>query len=145
MAKLGVLHEGGLKGWLARAFTGTAACHVFWRTDEFVYEMFWMRRRNRADKYDGQDVQYYDFPAVTQDFLEKRLTADDNVYGVLDFLAFFIKPVLRPFKIAVGYNGGEICSEMTNNDLRACGVETPWADAIPSPADFDKWLFKNNF
>ena len=145
MAKLGIVYDGGWMSTLTQFFTGSRAYHVFWQTDEYVYDMYLLRRRRPGNTYKNQKIKYFDFPGVTQSYLEDRLTYDRSTYGFLDYLLFALRPIYHLVGRSTRNMDGQICSEMCNVDLIACGYATPWwnKSEVPSPADFDRWLITN--
>lgn len=149
MARLGIVFgkEGDLLSDLCKFFTGSRAYHTFWVTEDYIYDMWLLRRRRNKTKYDGMDCMYFDFPKVTQDYLEARLTSSDTEYGFIDYVLFAFRPVYHFFGQPTRNAGGEICSEMTNNDLLSCGEFTLWRseDAPPSPGDFVRWLSPDQY
>lgn len=85
----------------------------------------------------------FDAPAcITAAYLERQLDVDTATYGWQDYLLFALRPLYHLFGKSTRNAGGVICSEMINNDIRACGGVTPWAtsDAPPSPCDLYGWL-----
>lgn len=130
-------------GRLTRLFTGCYAYHVAWVDEEtgLMYDMHLLRRRRLWPHYQEAQVLLFNFPQVTRPHLEQQLTLDNNSYGFIDYLLFALRPVYHLFGLSTRNAGGVICSEMVNIDLRACGVDTPWAsaDAPPSPCDLYRW------
>lgn len=134
-----------LSGRLTRLFTGCTAYHVAWVDEEggAMYDMNLLRRRRKWPYYPEGLVLLFDAPtAVTVAYLEAQLTSDENRYGITDYLLFALRPLYHLFGKSTRNAGGVICSEMVNNDIRACGGETPWRpnDAPPSPCDLYGWL-----
>jgi len=142
MARLGIAFGSGWLSLLTLLFTCSKAYHVFWETDDYIYDMHLIRRRRPRGSIKADKIDYYDFPFVTQCYLELQLTNDNTPYGVLDYLLFGIRPIYHLFGKSTRNTHGTICSEMMNYDLKTCGYTTPWALTAepPSPADFDKWL-----
>ena len=139
-----ILNDKKLSGLLTRIMTGCYAYHVAWVSDDTktMYDMHFQRRRRHWPYYSKGQIMTFEFPQVTQDFQEHKLTTDEAVYGVIDYCLFLLRPVYHLFGKSTRNVGGVICSEMTNSDLIECGVETPWpADAPPpSPCDILRWL-----
>lgn len=141
-----IFNSDKFSGKLTKLFTGCSAYHVVW-VDEahgLMYDMHLLRRRRAWPAYTEGQVLMYDIPKVTAEYLEQRLTFDDNTYGWVDYLLFLLRPIYHLFGKSTRNAGGVICSEMVNNDMWACGVETPWqVDAEPpSPCDIFRWLGK---
>lgn len=108
-----------------------------------MYDMNLLRRRRPWPAYGpNTDVSLYSCPEVTKEYLEWQLSHDDNVYGFLDYILFGLRPLYHLVGKSTRNASGEICSEMVNNDLRNCGVQTPFKpdDEVPSPADLERWL-----
>lgn len=134
-----------LSGRLTRLFTGCAAYHVAWVDEEagLMYDMNLLRRRRKWPYYPQDRVALFDAPAlVTRDYLEDKLTSDENRYGFTDYLLFALRLLYHLFGRSTRNAGGVICSEMVNDDIWACGGVTPWrpSDAPPSPCDLYGWL-----
>jgi hypothetical protein len=134
-----------LSGWLTRFFTGCYAYHVAWVDEErgLMYDMHLIRRRRTWPHYPDSQVLLFDAPApVTREYLEARLTDDGQLYGVIDYLLFALRPLYHVVGRSTRNTGGVICSEMVNNDIWACGGRTPWEphDPPPSPCDLYRWL-----
>jgi hypothetical protein len=143
MAKLGIVFGSGFNSKLTKFFTGSRAYHVFWVTEEYVYDMWLLRRRRPFWTYCNAETMFHDFPDVTQAYLEKQLTEDTSEYGFVDYILFALRPIYHLFGKSTRNANGQICSEMCNNDLIACGYATPWWDkklGPPSPADFERWF-----
>jgi hypothetical protein len=142
-----VLNRARWNARLCRLFTGCYAYHA-----GFVdlgagklYDMNLIRRRRCWPHYAGDatvELELYPAPCVTREYLEDRLDRDAQNYGAIDYALFAARPVNHAFGRPTRNAGGVICSEMVNDDLRACGVETPWGpmDAPPSPCDLRRWL-----
>lgn len=132
-----------LSGRLTRFFTGCYAYHVAWVDEQacVMYDMHLIRRRRAWPHYPDAEVLLFDVPEVTRDYLERMLSTDDSTYGWIDYLLFGLRPLYHLLGRSTRNAGGVICSEMVNNDLRACGVATPWDefDAPPSPCDLYRW------
>lgn len=131
-------------GKLTYFFTGCHAYHVAW-VDEgagLIYDMNLLRRRRAWPRYAEATVELWDFPQVTSDYQEHRLTHDSRAYGWKDYLLFGFRWAYHLIGKITRNAGGVICSEMVNEDLIACGVETPWllSDEPPSPCDIRRWL-----
>lgn len=141
MTKLGLCYSTNWKGWLTKFFTGSHAYHVLWVTDKYVYDMNLLRRRRDKFTY-SNIVEVKEFEKVTESYLETMLTTDNSTYGFIDYLLFSIRPIYHLIGKSTRNSGGTICSEMVNNDLIACGYETPWNqnDEPPSPADIERWV-----
>lgn len=144
MAKLCILYGNSFSSKLTQFFTGSKAYHVYWQTDTYIYEMHLLRVRRQRSQYDDRVKIEFNFPGVTDKYLEEQLTDDANIYGFIDYLLFALRPFYHLIGKSSRNHNGEICSEACNNDLRACGYETPWLpeDAPPSPADIERWLNK---
>jgi hypothetical protein len=133
-----------LSGRLTRFFTGCYAYHVVWVDEEAgrMYDMHLIRRRRVWPYYSHGEVLLFDVPAVTRDYLERQLETDEQTYGWVDYLLFGLRPLYHLVGASTRNAGGVICSEMVNNDIWACGGETPFkpADEPPSPCDLFRWL-----
>jgi hypothetical protein len=146
MAKLGIVLGNNWISSLTKIFTKSRAYHTFWQTEDYIYDMWLLRRRQPKGTYDGKEVIWHDFPDVTQSYLEFMLTYDTQEYGFKDYLLFstrwFFHLIGRPTPNA----DGQICSEMCNNDLIRCGYATPWwnKEEVPSPGDFERWISEDN-
>lgn len=130
-------------GRLTRIFTGCYAYHAAWVDEQagVMYDMHLIRRRRAWPRYASDQVLLFDCPAVTPAYLERMLSTDDSTYGWADYLLFGLRPLYHLLGRSTRNAGGVICSEMVNNDLRACGVDTPWDEfeAPPSPCDLYRW------
>lgn len=138
-----IFNSNKLSGKLTRFFTGCYAYHAAWVDEQagVMYDMHLIRRRRTWPHYQAAEVLLFDVPEVTRDYLERMLSTDDSTYGWIDYLLFGLRPIYHLFGRSTRNAGGIICSEMINNDLRACGVSTPWDefDAPPSPCDLYRW------
>jgi len=146
--KLGVVfNEHKLSGKLTYWFTGCYAYHTVWFSEEdgVMYDMHLLRRRRSWPAYTEAQILSFDVPQVTKNYLEQRLTFDESEYGVLDYTLFFLRPLYHLFGKSTRNAGGTICSEMINQDMRACGVDTPWELDVepPSPCDIFRWLSRS--
>lgn len=132
-----------LSGRLTKIFTGCYAYHTAWVDEDagLVYDMNLLRRRRAWPRYKTSQVILIDFPQVTRDYLEDRLTKDNSRYGFRDYALFAVRWAYHLVGKSTRNAGGKICSEMCNEDLIACGVETPWmlSDQPPSPCDLFRW------
>jgi hypothetical protein len=131
-------------GKLTYFFTGCHAYHVAW-VDEgagLIYDMNLLRRRREWPHYADATVELWDFPEVTREYQEHRLTTDNSHYGFVDYLLFSLRALYHLIGKSTRNAAGKICSEMVNEDMLACGVDTPWmlSDAPPSPCDIRRWL-----
>ncbi len=139
-----IFNDRKFSGRLTRLFTGCYAYHCAWVDEEggHMYDMHLIRRRRVWPYYDDGQVLLFDKPAVTRDYLEHQLSTDSNTYGVIDYLLFGLRGLFHLVGRSTRNAGGVICSEMINNDLRACGEQTPWRedDAPPSPCHLYRWL-----
>lgn len=143
--KLGIVfNPNKFSGKLTKFWTGCYAYHVVWVDEErgLMYDMNLLRRRRKWPHYGEAEVLLFDFPKVTQEFLEEKLSSDDSVYGWKDYLLFSLRPLYHLLGKNTRNAGGVICSEMTNNDIWECGDTTPWPvnGPPPSPCDFYNWL-----
>lgn len=131
-------------GKLTKLFTGCYAYHTAWVDEErgFMYDMHWLRRRRLWPYYSSGEVLLFDFPAMTAEFQEHKLSTDRATYGVLDYALFGFRWLYHLFGKSTRNAGGVICSEMIINDLREIGEEVPWKsyDPPPSPCDLYHWL-----
>jgi hypothetical protein len=109
-----------------------------------MYDMHLIRRRRAWPHYPEAQVLLFDAPSVTVEYLEHMLETDTATYGWRDYLLFALRPIYHLLGRSTRNAGGVICSEMINNDIRACGGKTPWHpdDAPPSPCDLYGWLTK---
>ncbi len=142
-----ILNTGNLSGKLTKFFTGCYAYHTAWVDENagLMYDMNLLRRRRKWPHYPDAQVALFDSPTdVTREYLEEKLTSDENRYGVLDYLMFALRWLYHLVGKSTRNAGGVICSEMVNNDIWACGGTTPWqpGDAPPSPCDILHWLQK---
>lgn len=141
-----IFNEHKLSGKLTKFFTGCYAYHVAWVDEEhgLMYDMNLLRRRREWPHYDEGQFLLFDFPMVTQSYLERQLTEDNSRYGVLDYCLFALRPLFHLFGKSTINANGEICSEMINKDVWACGGNTPWkvSSSPPSPCDWYNWLSK---
>lgn len=144
--KLAVIHnKHKLSGKLTNFFTGSYAYHVAWVDEEngLMYDMNLLRRRRPWPHYDdATELNLYDVPEVTSEYLEHQLTTDESWYGVIDYLLFLTRPLYHLVGKSTRNAGGIICSEQINIDLWNCGVQTPYQlnGEPPSPADIEKWI-----
>ncbi len=141
---LAIIHNSDkFSGKLTKFFTGCYAYHTAWVDPEagLMYDMSLLRRRRTWPRYKGSQVRLYKVPQVTRDYLEYRLTHDNDRYGYIDYILFGFRWAYHLVGKSTRNAGGQICSEMTNEDLIASGVETPWllTDAPPSPCDIQRW------
>lgn len=130
-----------LSGRLTLFFTGCSAYHVAWVDEDSdrMYDMHWIRRRRIWSDYSqGKEVILFDFQEVKTAYLESMLETDTNIYGMLDYTLFALRPLFHLFGKSTRNAGGVICSEMINIDLLACGGSSPWLaeSAPPSPCDW---------
>lgn len=142
------LDRDSLLGKLCKFFTGCYAYHTAFVDEELglVYDRsFLFRRRLWPNlKHKHSTVYLFDFPNVTQEFLEHKLSTDSDRYGVLDFALFgarkFYHIVGRPTRNL----NGKICSDEENEYLRECGYVTPWTLDVPppSPCDLLQWALE---
>ena len=140
-----IFNANKLSGRLTQFFTGCSAYHVAWVDEErgLMYDMNLLRRRRKWPYYHDGEFALYDAPAnITAEYLEEKLTSDENRYGVFDYLLFALRPLYHVLGKSTRNAGGLICSEMVNNDLWACDGSTPWHpdDAPPSPCDLFRWM-----
>lgn len=140
-----ILNKDKLSGRLTKLFTGCTAYHVVWVDEEkgLMYDMNLLRRRRKWPYYPAKDVLMFELSVnVTREYLEEKLTGDDNVYGFVDYLMFALRPLYHLFGKSTRNAGGVICSEMVNTDIWNCGGSTPWNPqmAPPSPCDLLKFL-----
>lgn len=140
-----IFNDHKLSGRLTRFFTGCSAYHTAWVDEEagLLYDMHLIRRRRPWPHYPEARVALFEPPVpVSREFLEERLTADDSTYGVIDYCLFALRPLFHLFGRSTRNAGGVICSEMINDDLRACGAATPWPPEgeVPSPCDLYRWI-----
>lgn len=143
--KLGVVfNHNKWNGRLTKLFTGCYAYHTIWVDEDqgYLYDMNLIRRRRFWPRYTADEVLLYDFPEVTKEYLEYKLSSDDTKYGYFDYILFGFRKIFHLFGKPTRNAGGIICSEMTNIDLKACGVNTPWKleEAPPSPCDIYRWV-----
>lgn len=142
MAKLAIIfNKRKLLGKLTKLFTGEYAYHQGWVVDDIFYDQHLLLRRRNWPKYESDQVELYDFPEVTKEFLEYQLTNDNSTYGFYDYILFALRPIYHLFGKSTVNAHGQICSEKCANDLRNCGVKVPWmpTDPPPSPADLYRW------
>jgi hypothetical protein len=142
-----IINPNSLSGRLTKFFTGCYAYHTAWVDVDarLMYDMNLLRRRRWWPHYASAQVLLFDAPAhVTRDYLEEKLTSDENRYGVLDYLMFALRGIYHLVGKSTRNAGGKICSEMINDDIWACGGTTPWqpGDEPPSPCDILNWLNK---
>jgi hypothetical protein len=144
--KLGiVLNPHKHLGRLTTIFTGCSATHTVW-VDEgrgLMWDMHLIRRRRIWPHYNPPtEVRFFEFPEVTFEYLEDRLSRDNSTYGLRDCAMFALRPFYKFLGKSPRNAGGVICSEMCNNDIWACGGRTPWipGEAPPSPCDLLRWL-----
>lgn len=140
-----VSNNNNLSGRLTKFFTGCHAYHVAWVDEEGgrMYDMNLLRRRRKWPYYPDDQVELTEAPCnVTVEYLEEKLTSDDNHYGFADYMLFALRKLYHLVGKSTRNAGGVICSEMVNNDIWACGGLTPWlpSDAPPSPCDMLSWL-----
>ena len=139
-----ILNDDKLSGKLTKIFTGCAAYHAAWVDEDegLMYDMHWIRRRRLWPHYRSGQVILHDFPKVTREYLEERLSTDEVWYGVLDYVLFALRPIYHLFGKSTRNASGQICSGMINLDLIACGYATPWPvlGAEPSPCDLLRWI-----
>ena len=144
-----IFNERKLSGVLTRLFTGCYAYHALWVDEErgVMYDMHLIRRRREWPHYPEEQVVLFDAPpGVTREYLEAKLTSDDNRYGVADYCLFLLRPLFHLVGKSTPNAAGVICSEMVNDDIWECeggdAVPTPWrpTDAPPSPCDLFRWL-----
>lgn len=133
-----------LSGKLTRFFTGHPAYHVGWVHDasDTFYDMHAIRRKRYWSDYShGKQYMLVAFPEVTADWLEYQLKVCEQLYGVLDYILFGVRPLFHFFGQSTRNAGGVICSEMINIDAVYSDVKTLWElDAPPpSPADWYRW------
>jgi len=129
------------QGILTKLFTGDYIYHCGWLVDDMFYDMHLLRRRRSWPRYEDATKYIVEFPQVTKEYLESRLTEDESVYGILDYLLFGLRPIYHFFGVSTRNNGGVICSEMCSNDLSECNVTNPFRASRepPSPVDLYKW------
>ena len=143
-----IFNHNKLSGRLTRFWTGCYAYHTAWVDEEagVMYDMNLLRRRRAWPHYPEAEVILEDFPQVTREYLERRLTEDDARYGVVDYCLFMLRPLFHLLGYSTRNAAGVICSEMCNIDARACGYDTPWPlDAPPpSPCDWFRWLLSRH-
>ncbi len=148
--KLAVLLNDDMAGKLTKFFTGCYAHHTCWVDEEagLVYDQSFLMRRRYWPKpsYSEEDIYMFDFPLVTREYLEERLTRDNTIYGWRDYALFGFKWLYKLIGKPVPNINGKICSETNNEDLVVCGYETPWRleDAPPSPCELLKWLINTH-
>lgn len=139
-----IFNSDKLSGKLTKLFTGCYAYHTAWVDEDngAVYDMHLTRRKRAWPQYANAQVLLFDFPEVTRDYLERQLIADKRDYGYLDYVLFSVRWLFHLVGASTWNADGVICSEMVNEDARACGVETPWDEfqAPPSPCDWYRWL-----
>ena len=139
-----VFNANKFSGRLTRLFTGCFAYHVAWVDEQagLMYDMHLIRRRRLWPRYEGSQVVLFDIPEVTREHLEDQLTRDGSTYGWIDYILFSLRPIYHLFGQSTRNANGVICSEMVNDDMRACGREAFGAagDPPPSPCDLYRWL-----
>lgn len=141
--QLAVVFNGNkLSGRLTKFFTGCTAYHVLWHDERQMWDMHLIRRRRTWPHYPADQMLDFEIPQVARAYLERRLETDEATYGWRDYLLFALRPLYHLFGRSTRNAGGEICSEMVNNDLWECGVPTPWPPdgPPPSPCDLYRWL-----
>lgn len=129
-----------ISGLLTKFFTGSYCYHVGWvdEKNNKMYDMNLIRRRRNWPYYPAERVVLIDAPVtVTAEFLESKLSSDENHYGFVDYLLFGLRPFYHIFGMSTRNAKGVICSEMIYNDLRECGWDVEFVD-VPSPADLEK-------
>lgn len=143
------LDKESLLGKLCKFFTGCYAYHTAWVDEDLslIYDRSFLFRRRQWPriKHKKSTVYLFDFPNVTQGYLENQLTNDSTRYGVLDFLLFSVRKFYHVTGRPTRNAEGKICSDEQNQHLRECGYGTPWTldQAPPSPCDLFKWATAN--
>ena len=139
-----IFNQDRIFGKLTKIFTGCYAYHVGWVDEErgLFYDMNFINRRRPWPRYRGSNVMLFDVPEVTREYLEHQLTHEESIYGFLEYSLFLVRPIYHLFGKSTRNAGGLICSEKCNNDMRNCGVWTPWekSDAPPSPCDLYRFM-----
>ncbi len=148
--KLGlVFNHNKINGKATKFFTGCYAYHTIWVDEEngLMYDMSLLRRRRAWPKYRDDEVLLFDFPEVTRELMEYKLTHDTTHYGVVDYILFGFRWVYHLLGKPTRNAKGKICSEITNEDLIDSGVITPWkkTDAPPSPCDIYMWVSERGY
>lgn len=144
--KIAVIHNThSFLGKITNFFTGSYAYHIGFVDEEegYIYDMYLLRRRRSWPHYGSEvEVTMYSCPEVTKEYLEWQLTHDENTYGFIDYILFGLRPLYHLVGRTTRNAKGKICSEQVNDDLRSCGVQTPFRpdDEVPSPADMERWL-----
>lgn len=144
--------EGGFQAWLLKTLTGEHAYHCGFVDEQNgkLYDMNRLRRRREwphptySLNEGNRRYELFDIPepGVRGSFLEYQLDRSDSKYGVVDYVLFALRPIYHLFGKSTRNANGIICSEMVNNDIWACGGETPFSSIgePPSPADLYRWL-----
>lgn len=142
-----IINTENISGKLTKFFTGCYAYHVAWVDVDacLMYDMNLIRRRRKWPHYEHGSFKLFDQPnrsKVTREYLEGKLTSDENRYGVIDYILFAVRPLYHLMGLSTRNAGGKICSEMLNDDIWECGGFTPFHtdDSPPSPCDILKWL-----
>lgn len=138
-------NEHKFSGKLTNFFTGCYAYHVAFvdEQSDTMYDMHLIRRKRRWSEYsERHHAVLVDLPVgvnVNVAYLEEQLLTDKNVYGVLDYLMFALRPFFHLFGASTRNAGGVICSEMVYNDMVACGWNVDFPE-VPSPCDLFRFL-----
>jgi hypothetical protein len=126
---------------LTEFWTGSRCYHVGFTDGIHFWDMNLIRRRRLWPVYPlEKKVILIECPVkVTIDYLEHQLDTSEVMYGWQDYLLFALRPIYHFFGKSTRNAGGEICSEMVANDLKACGWDWEFKE-VPSPADLEKLL-----
>lgn len=109
-------------------FTGCPFYHVgFLQWDEEeVYDMYFMRRKRtlaevqRDNDHEKMVFAIVDSPVeIPTKYFQDKILHQNEKYGFLDLLLFAVRPLYNLFGKTTRNQGGIICSEMVNNDLKA--------------------------
>ncbi len=136
-------------GKLCKFFTGCYAYHTAFVDEELglIYDRTFLFRRRQwpNSKHKDATIYLFDFPNVTQEFLEHKLTTDADHYDIFAFLLFGVRKFYHLVGKPTRNMNGKICSEEENEYLKECGYETPWSleEHPPSPCDLLKWAIVN--
>ncbi len=133
-----VYSKSKLPAKLTKFFTGSYCYHVAWVDEENnkMYDMNLIRRRRDWPYY--KETILIDVPVtITKEYLESKLSSDENTYGFIDYLLFAVRPLYHLVGLSTRNAKGVICSEMIYNDMVANGWSGRFKE-VPSPADLEK-------
>lgn len=136
-----------LSAFLTQLFTGCPAYHSAWVDEEagLMWQMGLLRNRRKWPHYGSDRTVYlFDTPVpLSVEFMEEKLSTDQNHYGWYDYTMFLFRNVAKRLGLTMRNHVGTICSEMIVSDLIEAGWKDcppEWVQSPPSPCDLLRYF-----